>query len=145
MTATSSERQLGVDLFNETWRLIESREDDDRMLHAAHASAYHWSLAPESRPANRARSEWLCSRVYAVLRRAEPALHHGRHCLDLCEEHDLRDWDLAFAFEAIARGYAVAGEQPECEAYVRLARGAGEQIADLDDRAHFERDLATVA
>jgi hypothetical protein len=28
-------RQLGVDLFNEVWRLMESREDDDRMLHAA--------------------------------------------------------------------------------------------------------------
>jgi hypothetical protein len=32
-------RQIGVDLFNEVWRLMESREDDDRMLHAAHASA----------------------------------------------------------------------------------------------------------
>jgi len=47
-------RQLGVDLFNETWRLMETREDDDRMLHCAHASAYHWLLAPECTPANRA-------------------------------------------------------------------------------------------
>ena len=26
----SEERQRGVDLFNEVWRLLESREDDDR-------------------------------------------------------------------------------------------------------------------
>jgi hypothetical protein len=34
-------RRLGVDLFNEVWRLIETREDDDRMLYAAHASRFH--------------------------------------------------------------------------------------------------------
>ncbi len=137
-------RSLGVDLFNETWRLMESREDDDRMLHAAHASAYHWLAAPECRPENRARSEWLCSRVYGVLRRVEPALFHGRRCLDLCEEHGLADWDLAYAFEAIARSYAIAGERPELEAYKLLAREAGEAIADPGDRAHFEEDYATL-
>jgi hypothetical protein len=39
------ERQRGVDLFNEVWRLMESRENDDRMLHAAHASRSHWGEA----------------------------------------------------------------------------------------------------
>ena len=52
-------RQAGVDLFNETWRLIESREDDDLMIDCAHASAYHWAVAPECKPENRARSAWL--------------------------------------------------------------------------------------
>ena len=50
----TDERQLGVDLFNRTWRLIESREDDDLMIDCAHASAYHWAVAPECRPENRA-------------------------------------------------------------------------------------------
>lgn len=137
-------RQLGVDLFNETWRLIESRADDDRMLHAAHASAYHWLRAPECGAENRARSEWLCSRVYALLGRAEAALWHGRRCLDVCEGNGIADWDLAYALEAIARGYGVAGEHPEREAYARLAREASEKIADADDRAHFDADFATL-
>jgi hypothetical protein len=76
-------RQLGVDLYNEVWRLMDSREDDDRMLYATHASAYHWSVAPECEPKNRARSEWQISRVYTVLGRAEPALHHAGRCLEL--------------------------------------------------------------
>jgi hypothetical protein len=94
-----NERQLGVDLFNEVWRLMESREDDDRMLHAAHASAYHWSKAPECEPKNRARSEWMCSRVYAVLGRPEPAIHHAMRCLEITQEHadSMEDWDLPFA------------------------------------------------
>ena len=29
---SSEERQRGVDLFNEVWRLMETREDNDRML-----------------------------------------------------------------------------------------------------------------
>jgi hypothetical protein len=141
---SSAERQLGVDLFNETWRRLESRDDDDRLLHCAHASAYHWSLAPECKPENRARSEWLCSRVYSVLGRAEPALWHGRRCLDICEANGIGDWDLAYAFEAIARGYGVAGERPELEAYKTLAREAGDKIGEAEDREHFAEDFATL-
>ena len=43
---TVEHRRLGVDLFNGTWRLLErddrTRADDDRMLHMAHASRFHW-------------------------------------------------------------------------------------------------------
>ena len=40
------ERQVAVDLFNHTWELLETSDrtpaQDDRMLHAAHASRLHW-------------------------------------------------------------------------------------------------------
>ena len=39
-------RQLGVDLFNATWKLLDKPErtpgEVDTMIHTAHASAYHW-------------------------------------------------------------------------------------------------------
>ena len=141
-----NERQLGVDLFNEVWRLIESRKDDERMLHAAHASAYHWSLAPECEPKNRARSEWLCSRVYAVLGRPEPALHHAERCLEITERDadNMEDWDLPFAYEALARAHGIAGNNGEWRRYAELARASGESISDSDDREHFAADLATL-
>ena len=121
---------------------METREDDDRMLHAAHASRFHWGEAPECKPENLARGEWQVSRVYTVLGRAEPALWHARRCLDLCEAHELSDWDLAYAYEAIARGYKTAGELPEAEAYKRLASEVA--IAEADDREQLEQDLATL-
>jgi hypothetical protein len=139
-------RQLGVDLYNEVWRLMETREDDDRMLYAAYASAYHWSLAPECEPKNRARSEWQLSRVYTVLGRGEPALHHARRCLELTE-HDadnMEDWDLPFAYEALARANGVAGADAEARRYESLARRSGADIVDLEDREHFEEALATL-
>jgi hypothetical protein len=140
------ERQLAKDLFNHVWTLLDkerrTRAEDDEMIHAAHASRHHW--APVGEPVNLARGEWQCSRVYVALGRSEPALWHGRRCLDICEEHGIGDFDLAYALEAIARAYRIAGELPEAEAYARLAAEAAEQIADAEDREHFERDLATL-
>ena len=139
---TLDHRQIGVDLFNEVWRLMETREDDDRMLHAAHASRYHWGEAPECKPENLARGEWLVSRVYTVLGRVEPALWHARRCLDICEANSLADWDLAYAFEAVARAYKTGGMQSETAAYKKLASEV--PVAEDDDREHLEQDLATL-
>jgi hypothetical protein len=138
----AEERQLAVDLFNEVWRLMESRADDDRMLHAAHASRYHWGQIGEAK--NLARGEWQCSRVYTVLGRGEPALHHARRCLAICEYGKVEDWDLPYAYEAIARAYLTAGELEQAATYAQLARHAGEAVADPEDREHLFEDLATL-
>jgi DNA-binding transcriptional MerR regulator len=143
-------RRLGVDLFNKTWTLMEKAkaertlEETDEMLHSAHASAYHWTQVGTQ--ANRARSEWQCSRVYTVLGRAEPALYHARRCLEICEASPdaLEDWDLPFAYEALARAHAVAGDAAESERWLAKARELGAKIEDPEDRELLEADLATV-
>jgi hypothetical protein len=140
-----TDRELGTELFNKTWALMESPErDEDELLHCAHASAYHWRQA--GTVANHARSEWQCSRVYAVLGRAEPALHHARRCLELCESapDDIEEFDLPFAYEAMARANAVAGEADAAREWLARARAAGEKIGDEDDRVLLESDLATI-
>jgi hypothetical protein len=139
---TVDHRQLGVDLFNEVWWLMRTREDDDRMIHASHASRFHWGEAPECKPENLARGEWQVSRVYTVVGLAEPALRHAQRCLALCEANGLGDWDLAYAYEAVARAYKAAGEELKAQAYRKLA--ADTPVAEADDREHLERDLATL-
>ena len=156
-------RRLGVDLFNEVWRLLESRAAeatlaaphkgqagsarmsglDDRMLHAAHASRFHWGEAPECKPENLARGEWQVSRVYTVLGRPEPAMWHARRCLDHCERQGIGDWDLAYAYEALARASSLGGDG-QAEAWKAKARRAGDVIADPEDREHFEDDFLTL-
>jgi hypothetical protein len=135
-------RQLGVDLFNETWRLIESREDDTLMIDCAHASAYHWAVAPECKPENRARSAWQISRAYVVAERPVEALFHADRCFQLCERYGLGDWDLAYAYEALARASQAAGDDEAVGQYVELAQAV--EIADADDRAHLHGDLKTL-
>ena len=141
-----AQRQLAKDLFGRTWTLLETHsrtaEQDDEMVHAAHASRFHWGEA--GGPEHRARGEWQISRVYSVLGRGEAAIHHARRCLDICEQNGIADWDLAFAYEALARAYATAGEMDEAARYKQLAREAGEQIADAEDRETFDADFATL-
>jgi len=143
----SEDRRLAVELFNGVWRLMESREDDERMLHAAHASAYHWGEAPECEPKNRVRSEWQVSRVYAVLCRGEPAVWHAARCLAICEAHpdNMEDWDLPFAYEALARAHGVSGAAEEARRYEQQARELAERVADPEDREHLTEALSDLA
>jgi hypothetical protein len=142
--AGADERALAASLFNGVWELMGRQDrthaDDDRMLHMAHASRHHWGNVGTA--ANLARGEWLCSRVYVVLGRPEPAMHHARRIVDLCEEHGLADWDLAFAHEAMARAAAVAGDREAARRHVERARSV--PIAEDEDRTQLEADLATV-
>ena len=143
-------RRLGVDLFNRTWTLIEkpgrTREDDDELLHCVHASAYHW-LHAGGTAANRARSEWQCSRAHAVLGRAEGAVHHAARCLAIVEgaPDDMEQFDLPAAYEALARAHALAGNAAESARYLEAGRAEAARIEDEDDRAIIEADLATIA
>ena len=141
-----AERQLAIELFNLTWELLESPsrtpEDDDRMVHAAHGSRHHWGQV--GGPENLVRGEWQCSRVYSVLGRAEPALHHAERSLELCRQNEIGDFDLAYAYEALARAHRVAGDVEASGRFAQLAREAGERIAEADDREQFQRDLATL-
>ena len=140
-------RALAAGLYNRTWELLElpSRTvaQDDEMIHTAHASRYHWGEVGAA--VNRARGEWLCSRVYAVLGRAEPALHHARRCLELTELNpDRDDWDLAGACEAMARAELVAGDLAAAAEWRDKGVAALAAIADPEDRAPIEADLAAL-
>jgi hypothetical protein len=147
---SSHERQLGVDLYNSSWALMEkpSRmpEEDDELVHHVHASMYHWLQAPECEPKHRARGEWLCSRAYAVLGRAEPALHHARRCMEICEQHadNIEDWDLAFAYEALARASRVAGDEEAARRFERRGRELADEVADAEDKEIVLNDYATL-
>jgi hypothetical protein len=139
-------RHWATTLYNDTWRLMEqpdrTPDDDARMIHQAHASAFHWLQVGQ--PENFARSHWQCSRVYSILGRAEPALYHARFTLDICQRHGIGDWDLAFAYEALARASAVAGDEAETQRWLAEARRAGDDIADAEDRDQLLGDLATI-
>ena len=139
-------RQLAVDLFNATWGLLDKSDrtldDDIAMIHTAHASAYHWLQVGEA--LNFARSHWQLSRVYAVLNRSEPALYHANLSLEICQAEGIGDFDLAFAYEALARAHAVGQNQEQVQQNLQLAQEAGEQIKEKDDRQYFFDELASI-
>jgi hypothetical protein len=139
-------KKMAVDLFNKVWDYLDqedrSTEENDDMLHAAHASRHHWGQIGTALEFER--GEWQISRVYAVLGRAEPALYHAQRCLQLCQENSIGDFDLAFAYETVARAHAVAGNTAERDEHIVLARQAGEQIEEKDNRDYFLSELDTI-
>jgi hypothetical protein len=143
-------RQLGVALYNGCWPLLEkadrTTEEGDELLHQAHASAYHWLKAPECEPKNRVRAEWLCSRVYSSLGRAEPALHHAERALAIAEANAgaMNEFDLPFVYEALARANAVAGNPDEARTFEEASRRAVELMSDPEDKELVLRDLETI-
>ena len=143
----AAHRRLGIDLFNHVWALLETADrttdQDDEMIHAAHASRYHWGEV--GGPEHRARGEWQCARVYAVLGRPEPATHHARRCLELCQANGLGDWDLAAAWESVARASHVAGDDAAADCALAEGRAALQDIVDPEDRHIIEADLDEIA
>lgn len=143
----ATRRALAAGLFNHVWTLLETDPrtpaQDDEMIHAAHASRYHWGEVGGM--VNLARGEWQCSRVYAVLGRAEPALHHARRCVAIDEaDPDRDDWDLPSAYEAMARALSVAGDLAGAAVWKAKAWAALADVADPEDRSVIEADLATL-
>jgi hypothetical protein len=139
-------KNTAIELFNLTWELMDkqnrSQADIDRMINAAHASRYHWEIVGQA--VNLARGEWLISRVYALLNRSEPCLYHASRCLEITLENDLIDFDLAFAYEAMARATHISGNEVQSAKYLTLAENAGAQIQDANDQKYFFSELQTI-
>ena len=139
-------RKIGADLFNYTWSLLDKKrrttEESDLMLHAAHASRYHWGQAGTA--LNISVGEWQIARVYATLGRAEPAEYHARRSLEIARRGRLSPFYVAYAYEALARAAAVAARAREKSRYLREARRIAARVRDRDDRRMLLEDLGTV-
>lgn len=127
------------------WQLLEAErrtaEEDALMVHAAHACLYHWLQV--GTVVNHQRGIWLLSRVYGVLGERTLALEYAQRCLALTEAHpgEMADFDVAYAYEGMARTLALNGEAAEARAYRQKAEEAGKAIAGDEDRQIFEGDL----
>ncbi len=139
-------RQCAKALFNSVWELLDqpgrTKDQDDLMVHRVHAMMLHWLQVGE--PVNFARGEWQLSRVYAVLGRFEPAVHHAERCRVICQDNALGAFDEGFACEALARAHAVGGNDAQVESFLDRARAAAREIDDEADRAILLADLTTV-
>ncbi len=139
-------QEIASELFNQVQELLEKAErtpeDIDTMLHAAHACRFHWGQA--NAMDKLARSEWQISRVYAVLKRAEPSIYHARRCLELCQQNQISAIERAYAYEALARSYAVAGDFTSSRRFLDMAIEAGKKIKIEDKRNLIEKELRTI-
>jgi hypothetical protein len=114
--------------------------NDEEMLRRAYASAYHWQRAEGYGPANEARGVWLLAKVQLLAGHPDTSLRYAEACMAQCRDHGLVDFDLAYAYESRARALAALGRLDEAATDWAAAKAV--PIADDDDRALVESDLA---
>lgn len=155
LTELEWHRKIAAKLFNHTWDLMEKEErtleETDEMIHAAHASRYHWGVIvasgeyPKTGNLNLERGEWQVSRAYCIAQRPHSAKYHAQRCLTICQENDIGGFDIAFAYEGMARAFSLSGAEPgEVTKYLDLGREAGNKIEKEDDKEWFFSQLKTV-
>ena len=91
---------------------------------------------------NLARGEWLLSRVYCVLGRGGAGAVARAAVSAVVRGGGIGDWDLAYAYEALARASAWRATRP----VRRVARAARWRATRSrpEDREHFDEDFATL-
>jgi hypothetical protein len=109
--ASAWHRRFAAASNNRAWDLsVQSRTtaEDQEMLSAAHASAWHWSKVGTE--LNRMRAIMLLSEVHSLLGYGPSALAYAEEM----REHFLRvgapDWETAFVHVVHAHAASVAGE-----------------------------------
>ena len=138
---SKAHRWFGSDLNNSTMDALDAGlvtpETAEPYIHAAHASCYHWMQV--GTVANHGRGEFAVASVYAAAGLGEAALRHARRYLELAQANpdQMADWDFAFAYDALARAYAAAGEMDAARRAKDQAQAAADAIADEEDRNFF--------
>lgn len=142
----AAHRRFAVNCFNYAWELIEqperSPEEDEVMIHVAHASLWHWSRHEDCSGRNRAIGYWLLARVYVLARRPEEARRYARLCLSY--SRDEGPFYLGYAYEALARAEHNAGETALAGAYLKLAAEQAELVEEPEEHRQLVEDLRTI-
>lgn len=129
----------------QTWALMDkanrSAEEDLLVITYAHTSLAHWLVAGSQ--VEKTRAYWLVSRASCLVEDKRNALLYARLCDQFSQEHAelMKDFDMAYAAEALARALALNGEMDQAQDLLTKAEMLGNLIANEEDRVLFQKDL----
>jgi len=144
-TLTEAHQEFAKRTNHRVWELLEkptrTAEEEKELVITANASLYHWTQAGGAVESQR--GHWLLSRVYVVLGRVQDALAQALKCSSITESNpdEMVDFDLAYAREALARSYALAGDFKQADEHLKAAEILGQAIKDAKDQEIFLGDL----
>ena len=145
--STSAHEYFSKTCFNSVWDLIDkdsrSPREDEEMIHMAHASVYHWSQRTDCTDQNLSIGYWQLSRVYALINEADNAIKYGRSCLDYSQKEGVAEVFLGYAYEALARAFALTEEDKKKDELIKKAAQIAEGLSP-DDRTQLQGDLVTI-
>jgi ATP/maltotriose-dependent transcriptional regulator MalT len=140
-------RFFSAHAFNRAWDYIRTpwrtADETEAMLHAAHASFWHWLQRPDQTRTNLCIGYWQLARVYTLAGDIETALRYARRCLE--SSAGTEPVYEGFAHEALARAEAARGDMEAAAAHRARGLALTQQVEDPEDRLLLENDLNTIA
>ena len=137
-------KKLGIEYFNKTWDLIDKKDktlgDRMQMIHYSHSSRLHWELSGAPL-LNIVRGDWQISHVYSILDMGESALYHAQFVYDMTLKNEYKDFDLVFAYEAMAYAYKVLGDRILMKEYLDKGYESIKQVSTTDDKTYCKSQL----
>ena len=148
--ATDSEpkewhKRFAAQANNRAWELSvleRTAEQDQEMLDASHASAWHWSAVGTE--LNRMRATMLLAEVHALLGFGASALHYAEEMRTYFVGRETADWELAFTHVIHAHAASAAGAVETHRIAYGNALVAIKAIADEEDRTIVNKTFQQV-
>ena len=145
---SAAHRYFSTHCYNDAFDLIDKRDrsldDDMRMLHLSMASLWHWSQRQDCTSTNLSIGYWQVARIYALLGQIDNARRYGQRCLEVSQTEGVEPFYMGFAYEALARAEAVAGDTLKRDGYLREAYAITERITSEEEKQMLVNDLRTI-
>jgi len=140
------QRRLASQANNRAWTLAEmprrSSEQDEEMLHAAHAAMYFWKIVGNA--GNRAHAAQLLAHVYSLLRLPNPAKYYWAQSEPFFLRQACEPWEKALAFAVQSNVAAATGESALQESSYHEAEKQIAALPDPEDREILNATLRAI-
>jgi hypothetical protein len=148
MNVIENHKQIASLCFNRVWDLLDLPErtkvEEEQMIHLAHASFWHWTRVEDHTPTNLSIGYWQLSRVYAVVKNGEQAKDYANRCVEVSLTASLPPFYIGYAYEALARSYAVLGELDKGQEALIYSYQYMENVIIEDSKKLLEADLEQI-
>jgi hypothetical protein len=143
--ATTWHRRYAAAANNRAWDLSlrkRNAAEDQEMLNAAHASAWHWTKVGAE--LNRMRATLLLAEVHALLGLGQSALVYAEEMRTYFLGVRSPDWEVAFVHVVHAHAASAAGDTEKHRASYRLAVAAIEAVSNEEERRNVANTFCQV-
>jgi len=141
-------KRFSAECFNKVWEFIDKKErspeEEEEMLRLAMTSHWHWTQRSDYAPDKASVGYWQISRVFALMGQADNARRFAKRSLDVLENVEVDPFFIGYAYEALARAEAVAGDGTATKRYLDVASGIAAKLSDEEMRAMLAADLESI-
>jgi hypothetical protein len=145
----AAHKYFSADCFNRVWGLLEkssrSPQEDQQMVQLCLASVWHWTERDDCTETNMSIGYWQASRVYATIGLPDEARRYGQLCLEASKGPDILPFYRGYAYEALARAEAAAGNEAKAREHLAESRRIAERLPNPDAKDQLLADLDALA